>query len=109
LGNDNFLCRDIIYLAQFLQEENQKDLGFFQKLDQPLIDDFKRNLRDNISLKSTGNSGRILFFNTDGKLEWEFINKAKNGKIYPLSWARIIDNKQLIKNILKKIEKKQCK
>jgi len=56
-----------------------------------------------------GNSGRILFFNTDGKLEWEFINKAKNGKIYPLSWARIIDNKQLIKNILKKIEKKQCK
>jgi len=66
-------------------------------------------LKDGSLMIEDGNSGRILFFNTDGKLEWEFINKAKNGKIYPLSWARIIDNKQLIKNILKKIEKKQCK
>ena len=26
------------------------------------------------------NYGRILFFNSSGELEWEFINKAKNGK-----------------------------
>ncbi len=66
-------------------------------------------LKDGSLMIEDGNSGRILFFNSNGKLEWEFINKAKNGKVYPLSWARVIQNDQLVKNILKKIENNQCK
>ncbi len=66
-------------------------------------------LKDGSLMIEDGNSGRILFFNSNGKLEWEFINKAKNGKVYPLSWARVIQNDLLIKNTLKKIENNQCK
>ena len=65
-------------------------------------------LKDGSIMVEDENFGRILFFNSNSELEWEFINKAKNGKIYPVSWARIIQNEELIKNILKKIENEQC-
>ncbi len=41
--------------------------------------------------------GRILMFNSNGDLEWEYMNKGKNGKAYYLWWSRIIDEKTSLK------------
>jgi len=65
-------------------------------------------LKDESIMIEDENSGRILFFSSNNDLEWEFINKSKNGKIYPVSWARIIQNEELINNTLKNIENKKC-
>tara|TARA_B100001094_G_scaffold292405_1_gene311499 strand:- start:137 stop:703 length:567 start_codon:yes stop_codon:yes gene_type:complete len=36
------------------------------------------------------NYGRTLYFNNDGSLRWEHINRAENGNIYPVGWSRIL-------------------
>ena len=43
--------------------------------------------------------GRILFFNSIGELEWEYLNKASNNEIYWLNWSRIIDDRDLVSKI----------
>ena len=43
--------------------------------------------------------GRILFFNSIGELEWEYLNKASNNEIYWVNWSRIIDNRDLVSKI----------
>ena len=60
-----------------------------------------------IMLEET-NGGRILFYNEKGNLEWEFINVSNDGKIYPVSWARLISNVKMVKNIKNSIENKKC-
>jgi len=50
----------VIEYGHTRMQENQKDLEFFQVLSQDLIDDFRSNLRNNVSLKSSRNAGRIL-------------------------------------------------
>ena len=59
-----------------------------------------------IMLEET-NGGRILFYNDKGNLEWEFINVSNDGKIYPISWARLISNVNMVKNI-KNVRKQKC-
>ena len=54
------------------------------------------------------NHGRIILFNNEGKKEWEFINKDKNGNIGYLKWSRIIENKLLINNFKSSIKNKNC-
>ena len=41
-------------------QEDQKDLEFFQELDGSVINEFIDNLRNNVSLKTTRNSGRVM-------------------------------------------------
>ena len=36
------------------------------------------------------NYGRILYFNVDGSLRWEYINRADSGNVYLLGWSRIL-------------------
>ncbi len=67
--------------------------------------DFSRD--GSIMLEET-NGGRILFYNEKGNLEWEFINVSNDGKIYPVSWARLISNVKMVKNIKNSIENKKC-
>ena len=55
------------------------------------------------------NFGRILIFNKNGNLESEFINKAKNGKIYSIEWSRLLSNNDLIKSLYFLLNKKNCK
>jgi len=35
-------------------------------------------------------AGRLIFFNAEGKKEWEFINKDSKGRTFVLNWSRII-------------------
>lgn len=45
------------------------------------------------------NYGRLLYFNKDGSLRWENINRASDGSIYTTSWSRILHSNEDIKNI----------
>jgi len=54
------------------------------------------------------NSGRILFYDSEGQLEWEFVNVSGDGKIYPIAWSRLISNLDLIKNIKESIKNLKC-
>jgi len=54
------------------------------------------------------NHGRLIFFNKDGQKEWEFVNKDSNGKVYPISWSRIIKDKKLLKILRNKIKNTSC-
>ena len=43
--------------------------------------------------------GRLLYFDSDGKLIWTYKNKASNNKVGILGWSRIIYSKGEIENI----------
>ena len=47
----------------------------------------------NIFVEET-NYGRLLEFNSDGQLEWEYINRASDGLVYMLNWSRIFTGKK---------------
>ena len=66
-------------------------------------------LNDGSMMVEEQNYGRILFFNKKGELEWEFINKADNGKVYIVTWSRFIKDKNLIDSIKNKIKNTTCK
>jgi hypothetical protein len=36
------------------------------------------------------NFGRLLFFNEDASLRWQYVNRADNGKIYLVKWCRLL-------------------
>jgi hypothetical protein len=65
-------------------------------------------LNDGSMIVEETDYGRILFFNKDGELEWEFINKADNDKTYLVNWIRVIKNKPLIERIKQKIQNTKC-
>ena len=54
------------------------------------------------------NSGRILFFNSEGELVWEFINKSSKNEVYDLWWSRVIEDKNLIISLKKLLNEKKC-
>ena len=54
-------------------------------------------------LVEESNYARTLYFNSDGSLRWTHVNRAENGKVYRISWSRILysDNDiQSVKNFL---------
>lgn len=67
--------------------------------------DFSKN--GSIMVEET-NGGRILFYNEKGNLEWEFVNVSNDGKIYPVSWSRLISNISMVKNIKDSIKNQKC-
>jgi len=47
-------------------------------------------------------------FNNEGKKEWEFINKDKNGDIGYISWSRIIEDELFVKKFKSLVENQKC-
>ncbi len=44
------------------------------------------------------NYGRLLYFNSDGSLQWTHVNRGNNGNIYLVQWSRILyENKDIQK------------
>ena len=66
-------------------------------------------LNDSSLFLEEQNYGRILLLNNKGDLEWEYINRAKNGKVYILNWSSIIDDYEFINYIKKMIKTNKCK
>ena len=54
------------------------------------------------------NHGRLIFYDNEGKKEWEFINKDDQENIYFISWSRVIENKELIDKLKNIYNDNQC-
>lgn len=80
-----------------------KKLGFFTS-----NEGLQDMLKDGSLLVEEQNHGRILFFDKFGNLEWEYVNKAKNGKIYITNWSRLIKDDNLVALVKSKIKKLKC-
>ena len=50
--------------------------------------------------------GRLLKFDSDGKLALEYINRGSNGKLYPLKWFRVVNN--IDNSFIEKIDRNHC-
>lgn len=53
------------------------------------------------------NYGRLIQFSPEGKISWQFINRAKDGRVYLLNWSRIISRESGDK-IRSTITQKHC-
>lgn len=52
-------------------------------------------------------NGRLLFFDNEGNLEWEYLNKADNdSNIYPIRWSTLITDKRKITSTKNNLTKK---
>ena len=52
------------------------------------------------------NYGRLLFFNSDGSLRWEYINRGNNNVVSELGWSRLLykdKDLKIVQNLLKKL------
>lgn len=65
-------------------------------------------LMDGSMLVEEWDQGRILMFDSNGDLEWEFVNKDKSGKIYYMWWSRLIDNDEISLKLRQKIKNTTC-
>lgn len=52
--------------------------------------------------------GRLLLIDKNGELEWEYVNKSNDDKVYQLNWSRIINNEEHIKKLRYEIKNKNC-
>ena len=50
------------------------------------------------------NFGRLLFINKDTSLQWQYVNRADDGKVYLVSWSRILYKPEDVKKVRKVIE-----
>lgn len=50
------------------------------------------------------NSGRLLRFDAEGDLQWDYLNRAENGNAYVLSWFRYVTDKAAVETAVKKHE-----
>ena len=64
-------------------------------------------LKDGSLLIEDRNNGRILMFNSDGELIWEFVNNY-NGKVFNLWWSRVLFDDQIRNAILEKASNLKC-
>ena len=50
------------------------------------------------------NYGRLLYFNKDTSLQWQYVNRADDGKVYLVNWSRILYKPEDIKKVHKIIK-----
>jgi len=51
---------------------------------------------------------RTLYFDANGSLRWEYVNRASNGNVYLSSWSRILYHPQDVSMIRSLLERKSC-
>ena len=50
--------------------------------------------------------GRLLYFNEDKSMQWQYVNRADNGKVYYVKWSRILYKPEDIEKVRKILETK---
>ena len=50
------------------------------------------------------NYGRLLYFNKDTSVQWQYVNRADNGNVYLVNWSRILYKPEDIKKVRKIIK-----
>lgn len=57
---------------------------------------------DDLFVEET-DSGRMLYFNADGSLRWQYVNRSTDGHAYVLNWSRMIyreNELRLVRNLV---------
>ena len=73
---------------------------FLEEYDVRTISEGRSQILDNGDLFiEEQNYGRLLFFNKDTSLQWQYVNRADNGSIYLLNWSRVLYKPKDIKKI----------
>ena len=52
------------------------------------------------------NFGRLLYFNNDSTIRWQYVNRADDKKVYLLKWSRILNKPEDIEKVKKIIHTK---
>lgn len=93
-GNNEVLIYDFEkslyepYMAQSMKKENIRTLtGGLQEI-----------LNNNDLFIEESDFGRFLYFNSDGTLRWQYVNRWQD-KIYRVAWSRVYDREDDIKKI----------
>ena len=81
-----------------LQKENFKALS----------NGLSQILKDGSLMVEESVHGRMILFNKQGKKEWEYINKDKNGDISYFSFSRIIEDELFIEKFKSLVKNKKC-
>jgi hypothetical protein len=50
------------------------------------------------------NYSRLLYFNKDGSLQWQYVNRAEDGNVYFVRWSSILYKPEDIKKVRKILE-----
>ena len=81
--------------------------NYFKKFDvRTPMQGLSQIYKDNIFIEET-NFGRLLYFNNNGELLFEYINRAKDNNVYTLNWSRLI-NKAEFENTFEILNNSKC-
>ena len=64
--------------------------------------------KDGSLLVDEQNFGRLILYNSNGEIEWEFVNKDINEKIGFIFWPRIIEDEAIINKFKLSVKDKKC-
>jgi hypothetical protein len=53
------------------------------------------------------NYGRLVQFDAQGKINWQYVNRAKDGKVYMLNWSRLV-KRELGDKVRRIFSEKKC-
>lgn len=96
---------------------NFQSKKFSKKFEQQLISNNVKTISQGLSeifddksmLVEEQNHGRLLLFNEEGKLEWEYVNKSNDNKVYNTNWVRILKPPYNLNKLKKNISNSKCK
>jgi hypothetical protein len=50
------------------------------------------------------NYGRLLYFNKDTSMQWQYVNRVDDGNVHILNWSRVLYNQEDLKKVRKIIK-----
>ena len=53
-------------------------------------------------------SGRLLYYNSLGSLQWQHVNRASDGRVYPIRWSRILYKTDDLDNVASLLAAERC-
>ena len=99
-GNNEVVIYDFktdSYSKYFDESLEQYDVGTISEGRSEILDNGDLFIEEH-------NSGRLLYFNKDTSVQWQYVNRADNGNVYFLSWSRILHKPEDIKKVRKIIK-----
>jgi hypothetical protein len=107
-SEDNEYSNVVIYNFETKTFSFKYKEGFKDNNIKTITEGLSEILKDGSMLVEEQNHGRLIFFDNKGNKEWEYVNKDDQGRVFFISWSRIIENKNLIKDIKNKANNTKC-
>ena len=53
-------------------------------------------------------SGRLLYYDGLGSLQWQHVNRASDGRVYPIRWSRLLYENDDLENVDSLLDAERC-